>query len=152
MELILKYTLNKIIEQTSSISTINYGGCCQFAKLLSKELESRNIGYKVVFFNFGSSDTYVKAIKNRDMDLRSIYHVCIKIGKTYIDGENIATKASKLSNCNIYKPYNLLYKDLLFYSNHATWNPQFNRRKYHPIISKIIKEQFKIYDKLINGK
>lgn len=144
MEIILKYTLKKIQEQTSQIPFLNKGGCCHFAKLLAKELESRNINYNVVL-----SDNYLdlysikSMIKNKINFCFPVNHVYLKIGTKFINQDIFINDK--------FKSFKLTYKDLKFYSNHSDWNSLFNRKKYHPILSKIIADQFKIYDKLKNG-
>ena len=153
MDIILKYTLKKIQEQTSNIPNLNFGGCSQFAKLLAKELESRNINYKVTLF-----DSYLplkkisKNIKNKEFEI-GVGHVAIKIGNYYIDGCTISKNANNLLNeigdCDNFSNFKINYPQLKYYTNNVYWNTRFKKSKYHSIISKIIKEQFKIYDKII---
>ena len=149
MDIILKYTLKKIQEQTSLIPNINYGGCCHFAKLLAKELEQRNIKFKTSLMDWTSSGGRRAnlAVRKRANYLYGNSHVCLKIGKYYIDSDYTTTDHKKLHPGEVLNT-TLTYKDLKFYSNNHFWNSCFDRRKYHPIISKIVKEQFKIYDKL----
>lgn len=153
MDIILKYTLKKIQEQTSLIPNLNRGGCCHFAKLLAKELEDRNIKFKtsLMDWNENSGRRVNMAIRKRADWLYGNAHVCLKIGKYYVDG--IKT-SSKLEDFNYGGCLNttLTYKDLKFYSTNHYWNPSFNKKKYHSQISKIVKEQFKIYDKLQNDR
>ena len=92
MDIILKYTLKKIQEQTSLIPNLNSGGCCHFAKLLAKELEQRKIKFKVSLMDWSSSipRKVNMAVRNREDYLFGNSHVAIKIGKYYIDGEYIS--------------------------------------------------------------
>ena len=149
MDVILKYTLKKIQEQTSLIPNLNRGGCCHFAKLLAKELEQRNIKFKTSLMDWSSSTPQKvnRAVRNREDYLFGNSHVAIKIGKYYIDGEDTSANPNDLSVGEVLNT-TLTYKDVKFYANNHYWNSSFDKRKYHPIISKIIKEQFKIYDKL----
>ena len=153
MDVILKYTLKKIQEQTSLIPNLNRGGCCHFAKLLAKELEHRNIKFKTSLMDWSSSTPQKvnRAVRNREDYLFGNSHVAIKIGKYYIDGENISSDPNNLYEGEVLNT-TLTYKDVKFYANNHYWNSAFNKRKYHSIISKIIKEQFKIYDKLQNDR
>ena len=152
MDIILKYTLKKIQEQTSIIPYINRGGCCHFAKLLAKELEQRNIAYKVALIDWNSEQCVrtVNFVKKKALESQGVSHVCIKIGKYLVDSELISSNLEKIMDSDDYecKCYKLNYKQLVFLSNGHFWNSSFNRRKYHPEISKIIKEQFKMYDRL----
>ena len=149
MDIILKYTLKKIQEQTSLIPNLNRGGCCHFAKLLAKELEQRNIKFKTSLMDWSSSipQKVNRAVRNREDYLFGNSHVAIKIGKYYIDGEDISSNPNDLYEGEVLNT-TFTYKDVKFYANNHYWNSSFNKRKYHPIISKIIKEQFNIYDKL----
>ena len=149
MDIILKYTLKKIQEQTSLIPNLNRGGCCHFAKLLAKELEQRNIKFKVSLMDWSSTipRKVNMAVRNRENYLFGNSHVAIKIGKYYIDGEVTSPNPKDLYEGSVLNT-TLTYKDVKFYANNHYWNSSFDKRKYHPIISKIIKEQFKIYDKL----
>ena len=149
MDIILKYTLKKIQEQTSLIPYLNRGGCCHFAKLLAKELEQRKIKFKVSLMDWSSSipRKVNMAVRNREDYLFGNSHVAIKIGKYYIDGEYISPNSKDLYEGEVLNT-TLTYKDVKFYANNHYWNESFNKRKYHPIISKIITQQFKIYDKL----
>ena len=153
MDIILKYALKKIQEQTSLIPNINYGGCCHFAKLLAKELEQRNIKFKTSLMDWSSSipQKVNRAVRNRENYLFGNSHVAIKIGKYYIDGEDISSNPNDLYEGEVLNT-TLTYKDVKFYAKNHYWNSSFNKKKYHPIISKIIKEQFKIYDKLQNDR
>ena len=153
MDIILKYALKKIQEQTSLIPNINCGGCCHFAKLLAKELEQRNIKFKTSLMDWSSSipQKVNRAVRNREDYLFGNSHVAIKIGKYYIDGEDISSNPNDLYEGEVLNT-TLTYKDVKFYANNHYWNSAFNKRKYHSIISKIIKEQFKIYDKLQNDR
>ena len=45
MDILLKYTLKKIQEQTSLIPNLNRGGCCHFAKLLAKGSDKDSGGF-----------------------------------------------------------------------------------------------------------
>ena len=149
MDIILKYTLKKIQEQTSLIPYLNRGGCCHFAKLLAKELEQRKIKFKVSLMDWSSSipRKVNMAVRNREDYLFGNSHVAIKIGKYYIDGEYISPNSKDLYEGEVLNT-TLTYKDVKFYANNHYWNESFNKRKYHPIISKIITQQVKIYDKL----
>ena len=153
MDIILKYTLKKIQEQTSLIPNLNRGGCCHFAKLLAKELEQRNIKFKTSLMDWNSSvpRKVNMAVRNRENYLFGNSHVAVKIGKYYIDGEYTSTNPNDLYEGSVLNT-TLTYKDVKFYANNHYWNSSFNKKKYHPIISKIIKEQFKIYDKLQNDR
>ena len=153
MDVILMYTLKKIQEQTSLIPNLNRGGCCHFAKLLAKELEQRNIKFKTSLMDWSSSipQKVNRAVRNREDYLFGNSHVAIKIGKYYIDGEDISSNPNDLYEGEVLNT-TLTYKDVKFYANNHYWNSAFNKRKYHSIISKIIKEQFKIYDKLQNDR
>lgn len=153
MDVILKYTLKKIQEQTSLIPNLNRGGCCHFAKLLAKELEQRNIKFKTSLMDWNSSipQKVNRAVRNREDYLFGNSHVAIKIGKYYIDGEDTSSNPNDLYEGEVLNT-TLTYKDVKFYANNYYWNSAFNKRKYHSIISKIIKEQFKIYDKLQNDR
>ena len=153
MDILLKYTLKKIQEQTSLIPNLNRGGCCHFAKLLAKELEQRNIKFKISLMDCSSSvpRKVNMAVRNRENYLFGNSHVAIKIGKYYIDGENTTFNSKNLHGGDVLNT-TLTYKDVKFYANNHYWNSAFNKKKYHPIISKIIKEQFKIYDKLQNDR
>jgi len=150
MDIILKYTLKKIQEQTSLIPNLNSGGCCHFAKLLAKELENRSIKYKTTLIDWCSSSCSRAnmAVRRREDYLYGNSHVCLKIGKYYVDGVLTTSEKSKIWSDSRFMNTTLTYKDLKFYSVNHFWNSSFNKRKYHPIISKIIKAQFKIYDKL----
>ena len=149
MDIILKYTLKKIQEQTSLIPYLNRGGCCHFAKLLAKELEQRKIKFKVSLMDWSSSipRKVNMAVRNREDYLFGNSHVAIKIGKYYIDGDMTTSNSKDLHGGGVLNT-TLTYKDIKFYANNHYWNESFNKRKYHPIISKIITQQFKIYDKL----
>ena len=152
MDIILKYTLKKIQEQTSLIPNINYGGCCHFAKLLAKELEDRKIKYKVTLCDsFFSLIKISNSIKNKEFSL-GVGHVALKISNYYIDSKHtsktIKTLTKDLSECNNSLSFSINYNQLKNYAITSEWNSRFNKKKYHPIISKIIKEQFKVYDKL----
>ena len=149
MDILLKYTLKKIQEKTSLIPNLNRGGCCHFAKLLAKELEQRNIKFKISLMDWSSSvpRKVNMAVRNRENYLFGNSHVAVKIGKYYIDGEYTSTNPNDLYEGSVLNT-TLTYKDVKFYANNHYWNSSFNKKKYHPIISKIIKEQFKIYDKL----
>ena len=149
MDIILKYTLKKIQEQTSLIPNLNRGGCCHFAKLLVKELEQRNIKFKISLMDWSStiSRKANMAVRNREDYLFGSSHVAVKIGKYYIDGEYISPNSKDLYEGEVLNT-TLTYKDVKFYANNYSWNPRFNKKKYHPIITKIIVNQFKIYDKL----
>ena len=149
MDIILKYTLKKIQEQTSLIPNLNRGGCCHFAKLLAKELEQRNIKFKVSLMDWipNIPRKVNMAIRKREYYLFGNSHVAIKIGKYYIDGEVTSSNPKDLCEGSVLNT-SLTYKDVKFYANNYSWNPRFNKKKYHPIITKIIVNQFKIYDKL----
>ena len=155
MDVILKYTLKKIQEQTSLIPYLNSGGCCHFAKLLSKELEQRNIKFKVTlmddFKNYISLAIHDIKIRNKEY-VHGVGHIGLKLGKYYIDGITISSNVNNLMSYTEITNTSLTYKDLKFFSTAVYWNSAFNKRKYHSIISKIIKEQFKIYDKLQNDR
>lgn len=153
MDILLKYTLKKIQEQTSLIPNLNRGGCCHFAKLLAKELEQRNIKFKVSLMDWSSSipQKVNMAVRNREDYLFGNSHVAIKIGKYYIDGKNTTFNSKDLHGGDVLNT-TLTYKDVKFYANNHYWNSAFNKKKYHPIISKIITQQFKIYDKLQNDR
>lgn len=153
MDIILKYTLKKIQEKTSLIPNLNRGGCCHFAKLLAKELEQRNIKFKISLmdWSFSVPRKVNMAVRNRKNYLFGNSHVAVKIGKYYIDGEYTSTNPNDLYEGSVLNT-TLTYKDVKFYANNHYWNSSFNKKKYHPIISKIIKEQFKIYDKLQNDR
>ena len=157
MDIILKYTLKKIQEQTSQIPRINQGGCCHFSKLLSKELESRNIKYKITLYDsYMNLQNIRKNIKLKQADnwYSGCAHVCIKIGKFYMDGITFSSNSENIIQsmqmCDKSINCVLTHKELQYYSNLDIWNSQFNKRKYHPMINKIIINQFKIYDKLKN--
>ena len=116
MDIILKYTLKKIQEQTSLIPNINYGGCCHFAKLLAKELESRNINYKVTLFDsYLPLEKISKSIKNKEFKI-GVGHVAIKIGNYYIDGYTISKNANNLLNgiggCDNFSNFKINYSQL----------------------------------------
>ena len=152
MDIILKYTLKKIQEQTSLIPNINFGGCCHFAKLLAKELEQRNIKFKVTLFDsFVPLRKEANSIKAEKFSL-GVGHIALKIGNYYIDSAITSTNSKNLVENlgSSDKSMNFLinYNQLKNYSTSIVWNSSFNKRKYHPIISKIVKEHFKIYDKL----
>ena len=152
MDIILKYTLKKIQEQTSLIPNINYGGCCHFAKLLAKELEQRNIKFKVSLCDsFVPLRKVSNSIKNKEFSL-GVGHVALKIGNYYVDSKHtsktVKTLVEELSESSVSLNFSINYNQLKNYAVTSEWNGRFNKRKYHPIISKIIKEQFKIYDKL----
>ena len=149
MDIILKYNLKKIQEKTSLIPNLNRGGCCHFAKLLAKELEQRNIKFKISLMDWSSSvpRKVNMAVRSRENYLFGNSHVAVKIGKYYIDGEYTSTNPNDLYEGSVLNT-TLTYKDVKFYANNHYWNSSFNKKKYHPIISKIIKEQFKIYDNL----
>lgn len=156
MDILLKYTLKKIQEQTSLIPNINYGGCCHFAKLLAKELENREIKYKVALFDsFIPIKKVANSIKTFEQSL-GVGHVTLKIGKYYVDSEctsrNTDDITANISESERSQCFLINYKQLKKYSETIEWNSRFNKRKYHPIISKIITQQFKIYDKLQNDR
>jgi hypothetical protein len=154
MDIILKYTLKKIQEQTAEIPFIHHGGCCHFAKLLSKELEDRNIKYKTVFFDFDNTKRVAKAVRKREKELYGVSHVVLNINNYYVDAAVTVKQPSGIYDYekvhHSYTTHSLSHKDLKYFSTNYYWNSAFNKRKYHPILTKIIKNQFKIYDKLKN--
>lgn len=148
MELILKYTLKKIQEEMTSIPFLNRGGCCHFAKLLAKQLEKRNISFKVVICeNWININSIKTAIVQKSDEIWGGQHIMLKINNYFVDSENFSKKYP-INNIEKYKCFYLNSKHLTTYSVKGTWNYAFNKRKYHPIINKIILNKFEIYDKL----
>ena len=150
MHLLLKYTITKIIDQTQDIPFLNNGGCAYFAKLLAKQLNMRNISYKVVLLGHYEFDLeYLKMFKRNEF---APNHVMIKIDNVCIDGSRmIATKQIRADfdkNHRLYvnMPFKKFSKNV---NSNKYWNTSFNLKKYHPIINNIITDAFKTYDKLL---
>lgn len=152
MDIVLKYTLKKIQEQCLEVPNINYGGCCHFAKMVAKQLDKRNLKYRVTLLDSCLSLNSIKnAIINKENYILSCGHVALKINNIYYDSITLSKSIPKNNFSYNFKNYKLKSKHLVQFSNYADWNPSFNRRKYHPILNSIIINQFKIYDKLKNG-
>lgn len=152
MELILKYTLKKIQEQTSLIPDLNAGGCCHFAKLLAKELEVRGIPFSVILYHDYPVKDKIKDINKRKAIIAGNNHVALKIDDLVVDGIKSSKTLKGLYTSITKCKTTMKYSDLRYYSGHGIWNPLFNKKKYHPVLSKVIKNQFKVYDKLKNNE
>lgn len=160
MDINLKYTLLKIIEKTKDIPNINRGGCCQFASMLSKELQKRNIDFKVTLYNSDSSrtTTIVNDLRNKNSScLDGVYHVALKIDGFYIDGKSVSRYSDLRSKFFERKKYDyphrtfkLKAKDLNKYALNGDWCCLYDSETYNPIIQSLISENFKIYDRLAN--
>lgn len=160
MDINLKYTLLKIIEKTKDIPFINSGGCCQFASILSKELEKRNINFKVTMYNdFSSMITdIISNVRNEDSSyLAGVYHVALKIDNFYIDGKSISRYSDLRSKFFERKKYDyphrtfkLKAEDLNRYALNGDWCYLYDSKVYNPIIQSLISENFKVYDRLVN--
>jgi len=150
MNKLLYNTLNDIICETSNIPSLNSGGCCEFTKLLSKQLESRGIKYKILMFDdYQDLNIICNDIKNK-LWPSSISHVAISVRGMQLDG----TKIDKLLSYKGYRKriFELTHKDLDYYCKTSVWNPLFDLDKYKPIINKIIIKNFKKYDLIKNGR
>lgn len=151
MNCLLRSTINQIQNKIIKLQCdINHGGCIVFAELLSKELEQRDIKYKLVIMEYYKSSliSAYKGLTKQQNYTPSVQHVAIKIDDLIIDGEK-SIKKQKIPY-SYFKFITTSHKILKNYRCTGDWNPMFDKELYFNKIKNIIKKEFLNYDKIKN--
>jgi len=139
-ELLSKY--KKVIKKVNKkIEYINHGGCGVFALELGKQLKKHGIdfNYVMLFRSIDDDDkTYVQdLIKNnmvRDFNFETEWtHIVIKVGKKYIDGEEVKKTLDKVGLTMTEEFLENLVGQEMY------WNDMFDRNQI-PKIQKILEK------------
>lgn len=145
----LKITLTNISKKLDNYY-INCGGCCLYAYLIAKQLDIRNIPYKVIIEHpYHSKKEYNSQAQNQSKHLR-IVHIFLRIsGKFYYDSDGIKSRwhKNKVS-------LNLDSEKILNLYTNGYWNPAFKEFTSKTRIKKlkqIIKQEFNEYDKRVEN-
>lgn len=139
-DLLAKY--DKVIKDvTKKVKHVNRGGCGVFALELGNVLKQNKIKFKYVmlFRHIASEDKdYFKTLMENNMvsdfnSEASWTHIVVKVGKKYIDGEEMLDKPKHKGI-----PMNEDFLNNLI-KQKSYWNPMFDR-KQKPTIKKILEK------------
>lgn len=151
--------LNKLAEIVNEIAIkcnnkydINSGGCCFFASLVAKYLSSLGIKYKLVIYDNQTEDAKKLEVRRdiRSGNKNTIYHDIVFSASHYaIELEN-----GKIINGGDYDDGDRCYMSVAYipakrikwmYDN-GEWNHWYKRKKYNPIVGKLVKQAFNRYE------
>lgn len=153
--------LSILIQNTfpNEYSYINYGGCVYFAYYLSKELEKRNIKFKVELIYSSKSlvDIYrsdaaaLNKLKVPSLE-NNTNHVVINIGNKSYDSEGALSSSRRSIYGEVSNKHEWISKQLHNFYKNNKWNTSFtykfdkDKRK---LLRKLITDSFKQYDKKV---
>lgn len=140
----LKETLLNISKEidNNDFDYINSGGCCWFAAHISRELEKRNIPFKIIFECPSDDEYYMEDQANGNNYGCSGSHIFLGIDNIFYDSDGLRENE-----------WGTIYKwnseQLMTFHKRGDWNNTFkeyrskdDRRE----IVNIIKQEFKRYD------
>lgn len=147
----VKVTLDNISYKLKDYKYINSGGCCLYAYLIAKQLDKRNIPYKIVIEEpYYSVSAYYKQARNLTKYL-GIHHILLRINKEYYyDSTGIAKRRYGTKKIQL----ELDSQGLLNLYENGDWNYVFKMNTSKngiKNIKQIIKEEFNEYDKRVKN-
>lgn len=148
MDKVLKEEIRKIQTEIHDLNCyINNGGCICFVRIMAEQLYYRNIKYSVVIHSDNYEyDDIKKCFKNKNFKIDGVFHVLLKVEDEYFDGLSFERKRANQRCIGLIHPADLK----LWETAKGAWNPCYLRKKYNPIITKIVEKHLKNYDKIKN--
>lgn len=135
----MKTTFKQTINFLSKIDTISCGGCGVAALTLYHAAKKEGKEPKIYFIYSNWDDESIKTneafIEGKKKKATSCFHIVLKIGRRYYDGEGVVD-ISKYSYHKIIETPLIVLESAI--CNKGVWNPTFDREKYIPMIEDFI--------------
>lgn len=146
----LQKSLNKLCETLNSLYSINSGGCCYVAYLISKWLDKFNIRYQLVIYNYSKKDVLGISCEVQSMRVNksphssvtrrySCAHYCLLI----IEGGYV--NKGDVSGLKRHSISGITNKNIRWVYRTGCWNKMYDTRN-NRVVKNMINSFFKNYE------